>query len=64
MAVLIARHNAPWYVAVLAALVTGAVIGYAIGFLRAKVQIPSFVVTLAAFLSFQGIVQMQVGKAD
>ncbi|MFC4146204.1 sugar ABC transporter permease [Micromonospora mangrovi] len=46
----------PWYVAVLAALVTGAVIGLIIGFLVAKVGIPSFVVTLAGFLAFQGIV--------
>ena len=63
MAVMIVRHNMPWYLAVLAAVVTGAVLGFAIGWLRAKVRIPSFVVTLAAFLSFQGIVLMQVGKA-
>ena len=63
MAVMIARHNMPWYLAVLAALVTGVVIGFTLGWLRAKVRIPSFVVTLAAFLSFQGIVLLQVGKA-
>ena len=46
----------PWYVAVLAAVVTGVVIGTILGFLVAKVGIPSFVVTLAAFLAFQGVV--------
>jgi D-xylose transport system permease protein len=62
MAVEIVRHNMAWYFAVALAIVTGAVLGYAIGWLRAKARIPSFVVTLAAFLSFQGIVLMQVGK--
>ncbi|WP_433529888.1 sugar ABC transporter permease [Micromonospora sp. CA-263727] len=46
----------PWYVAVLAAVLTGMVIGTALGFLVAKVGIPSFVVTLAGFLAFQGVV--------
>ncbi|MEU6023937.1 sugar ABC transporter permease [Micromonospora sp. NPDC048871] len=46
----------PWYVAVLAALLTGMVIGTTLGFLVAKVGIPSFVVTLAGFLAFQGVV--------
>ncbi|MER7419879.1 ABC transporter permease [Micromonospora peucetia] len=48
----------PWYVAVLAAIVTGVVIGTSLGFLVAKIGIPSFVVTLAGFLAFQGIVLM------
>ncbi|MEY9926456.1 D-xylose transport system permease protein [Catenulispora sp. GP43] len=63
MAVMIVRHSLPWWLAVIAAVITGAVLGFAIGWLRAKVRIPSFVVTLAAFLSFQGVVLMQVGKA-
>jgi D-xylose transport system permease protein len=63
MAVMIVRHNVAWYWSVAAAIVVGAVLGYVIGWLRAKARIPSFVVTLAAFLSFQGIVLMQVGKA-
>ncbi|BCL13949.1 sugar ABC transporter permease [Micromonospora sagamiensis] len=50
----------PWYVAVLAAILTGLVIGLALGFLVAKVGIPSFVVTLAAFLAFQGIVLLLI----
>ncbi|MFG2057725.1 sugar ABC transporter permease [Micromonospora sp. NPDC048930] len=48
----------PWYVAVLAAIVTGVVIGTVLGLLVAKVGIPSFVVTLAGFLAFQGVVLM------
>ncbi|SCG54924.1 sugar ABC transporter permease [Micromonospora coxensis] len=48
----------PWYVAVLAAVVTGVVIGTTLGVLVAKIGIPSFVVTLAGFLAFQGIVLM------
>jgi D-xylose transport system permease protein len=43
----------PW--AILAALVAGLVIGTATGWLCAKVRIPSFVVTLALFLAFQGV---------
>ncbi|MEW2381543.1 ABC transporter permease [Micromonospora sp. NPDC047707] len=46
----------PWYVAVLAAVLTGMVIGTTLGMLVAKIGIPSFVVTLAGFLAFQGIV--------
>ena len=46
----------PWYVAILGAIVTGVVIGFVLGFLVAKIGIPSFVVTLAGFLAFQGVV--------
>jgi D-xylose transport system permease protein len=55
LAVLLTNEGWPWYLAVLAALVTGAVIGFVLGTLVAKVRIPSFVVTLAAFLAFQGV---------
>ncbi|MFC3501317.1 sugar ABC transporter permease [Micromonospora krabiensis] len=48
----------PWYVAVLAAILTGVVIGTTLGLLVAKIGIPSFVVTLAGFLAFQGIALM------
>ena len=48
--------HVPWYAAVLAALATGSAIGLALGFLVAKVGIPSFVATLAALLVFQGLV--------
>jgi D-xylose transport system permease protein len=48
-------YNYSWVVGVGAALITGIVIGLLIGLLRAKVRIPSFVVTLAFFLAFQGV---------
>lgn len=46
----------PWYAAVLAAILTGVAIGLTLGALVAKVGVPSFVVTLAGFLAFQGLV--------
>ncbi|MFF5403069.1 MULTISPECIES: sugar ABC transporter permease [Streptomyces] len=56
LAILLTNHGWPWYGAVAAAMLTGVVIGLLLGTLVAKVGIPSFVVTLAAFLGFQGIV--------
>ncbi|RKR90158.1 D-xylose transport system permease protein [Micromonospora pisi] len=56
LAVLTTLHGWPWYASVLASVGTGVVIGLVLGFLVAKVGIPSFVVTLAAFLGFQGLV--------
>jgi D-xylose transport system permease protein len=55
MAILLTNHGMSALVAVPAALVTGLVIGFVLGFLVSKMGIPSFVVTLAAFLGFQGI---------
>ncbi len=55
MAILLTDHGWDWYTAIPAALLTGLVIGFVLGFLVSKVGIPSFVVTLAAFLAFQGI---------
>jgi D-xylose transport system permease protein len=52
---LMVGYDMPWPISIGAALVTGVVIGTLIGFLRAKVRIPSFVVTLAFFLAFQGV---------
>jgi D-xylose transport system permease protein len=55
MARLMVGYNLAWYVTIPAALATGVVIGFITGWLRAKVGIPSFVVTLAFFLAFQGV---------
>ncbi|MEU4559023.1 ABC transporter permease [Actinoplanes sp. NPDC023936] len=55
MAILLTNEGLPWYVAIPAAMLTGIVIGLALGTLVAKLGIPSFVVTLAAFLGFQGV---------
>ena len=56
------RHSQPWPVAVLAGLATGLVIGFAIGSLVARLGIPSFVVTLAAFLGLQGVLLKSIGE--
>ncbi|MEV8505385.1 ABC transporter permease [Actinoplanes sp. NPDC051475] len=58
MAILLTKHDWNWYAAIPVALLTGLVIGFALGFLVSKIGIPSFVVTLAAFLAFQGILLM------
>nr|WP_308801045.1 ABC transporter permease [Streptomyces polyasparticus] len=58
LAILLTNHGWPWYGAVGAAILTGTLIGLLLGVLVAKIGIPSFVVTLAAFLGFQGIVLM------
>jgi D-xylose transport system permease protein len=52
---LMVGYNWDWYLTIPAALVTGVVIGFIVGWLRAKVLIPSFIVTLAFFLAFQGV---------
>jgi D-xylose transport system permease protein len=61
MAILLTNHGWDWYTALPAAMVTGIVIGFVLGFLVAKLGIPSFVVTLAAFLAFQGILLKLLG---
>jgi D-xylose transport system permease protein len=62
MGLLIVEHGQAWWIAVLAALVTGAVIGFVIGVLVAKLGIPSFVVTLAFFLGLQGATLKLIGE--
>ncbi|SDC72986.1 D-xylose transport system permease protein [Geodermatophilus telluris] len=62
MAKLLADAGAPWYVSVLAAIVTGVVIGLFTGSLVGMVGIPSFVVTLALFLGWQGFTLRLIGE--
>ena len=62
MAIVLTRQEQPWYFAVLAGLATGAVIGACIGLLVARLGIPSFVVTLAAFLGLQGVLLQLIGE--
>lgn len=62
MGLLVVKHDQPWWLAVLAALATGAAIGILIGFLVAKIGIPSFVVTLAFFLGLQGVTLKLIGE--
>jgi predicted ABC-type sugar transport system permease subunit len=60
-AVLILRQGAPWWLALIVGLVAGLAIGFGMGWLRARLGIPSFVVTLATFLAFQGITLILIG---
>ncbi len=62
MGITLTRHGWPWYAAVVACLLTGAVIGTCIGLLVARLGIPSFVVTLAAFLGLQGVMLKLIGE--
>src|SRR5689334_2997827 len=62
MALAITNHGWPWWAAVLAGVVCGALIGLSIGLLRAKLGIPSFVVTLAFFLGLQGVTLKLIGE--
>ena len=62
LAISMANYGVQWPVAILISLLLGVLIGFTIGILVAKVGIPSFVVTLAAFLAFQGLQIVVVGK--
>ncbi len=55
MAVLSERVGAPAWVAILAALLSGALIGAINGFFVAIVRVPSFIVTLAASIGYSGL---------
>jgi D-xylose transport system permease protein len=54
----------PWWAAILAALAACGVFGALQGILTARLKIPSFVVTLAGFLLFSGILIVVLGGAD
>ncbi|MEU8223617.1 ABC transporter permease [Kribbella sp. NPDC048915] len=61
IAVLILRHGVTWWLALIVGLAAGVGIGLGMGWLRARVGIPSFVITLATFLAFQGITLILIG---
>jgi len=54
-AVLVIRMGLPWWVGVIAAIVTGIVVGVWQGYWVAYVGIPAFIVTLAGMLLFRGL---------
>lgn len=62
LAISMSNYGVAWPLAVIIAISLGMLIGFLIGVLVAKVGIPSFVVTLAAFLAFQGLQLVVVGK--
>jgi len=61
MAELMLKQGTTWYVAVLIALLVGIAMGIFTGVMVSAVGIPSFVVTLAAFLAYQGILLWIIG---
>lgn len=62
LAVSMAKWGYSWPIAIAVAMAAGIVIGLSIGLLVAKVGIPSFVVTLALFLAFQGLILVIIGE--
>ncbi|MDO5662944.1 MAG: sugar ABC transporter permease [Brachybacterium sp.] len=54
-AVVVIRDGMPWWVGILAALLTGVLVGLWQGFWVAFVGIPAFIVTLAGMLIFRGL---------
>jgi D-xylose transport system permease protein len=62
MAVLILRHGASWWLAIMIGLIAGVLIGLGMDWLRARVVVPSFVITLATFLAFQGVTLILIGS--
>ncbi|MEZ7821844.1 MAG: hypothetical protein QMB00_02155 [Candidatus Nanopelagicales bacterium] len=61
LAVSLSRWGFAWPIAMAIALLAGIAIGLFIGILVAKIGIPSFVVTLALFLAFQGLILVIIG---
>ncbi|MFJ4650042.1 sugar ABC transporter permease [Nocardia sp. NPDC088792] len=58
---LVGFHANPW-IEMLLAVCVGAAIGCITGFLIAKIGMPSFVVTLALFLAWQGVILQLIGQ--
>ena len=54
----------PWWAAILAALAICGAIGALQGTLTSRLKIPSFIVTLAGFLLFSGVLILVLGGAD
>ncbi len=61
-AILLTQHGFPVWLAIIAVLVLGAVIGLINGFFVAQLMIPSFVVSLAGMLIFRGLLLLALVK--
>ncbi|MEP6696399.1 MAG: ABC transporter permease, partial [Pseudonocardiales bacterium] len=62
MGIVLTRHGWSWWASVIVCLLTGTLVGSCIGVLVARLGIPSFVVTLAAFLGLQGVMLQSIGE--
>lgn len=62
LVILITNHGWAWYLALPVSILVGCILGFSIGTLVARLGIPSFVVTLAAFLGFQGLLLLLAGE--
>ena len=62
LVILITNHGYPWWIALIISIICGAILGYVIGSMVSRLGIPSFVVTLAAFLMFQGLLLLLAGE--
>lgn len=62
LGIVVTNHGWPWWAGIIVGLLTGLVIGICLGLLVAYLGIPSFVVTLAAFLGFQGLLLILIGE--
>ena len=62
LVIMITEMDYPWYLALPISVLAGVLLGAVIGYLVAQLKIPSFVVTLATFLAFQGLLLLLVGE--
>ena len=62
LVILITESDYQWWIAFPLSILVGVVLGGLIGYLVAELRIPSFVVTLATFLAFQGLLLLLVGE--
>lgn len=60
LVIMITEMDYPWYLAFPISVLAGIFLGGVIGYLVAQLKIPSFVVTLATFLAFQGLLLLLV----
>lgn len=62
LVLLITNHDFPWFLALPISILVGAGLGFVMGTIVSRIGIPSFVVTLSAFLAFQGILLLLAGE--
>ena len=62
LVLLVSNHGVAWFIALPVSIAVGAILGLLMGTLVSRVGIPSFVVTLSAFLAFQGILLLLAGE--